>query len=85
MKNVSWMAKATMAMALIGLAAMPAYAANMKIKTGYLTCHEAGGWGFIIGSSHKIRCTYTSNNHHTEYYTGLSPNSAPTSVICNQQ
>src|SRR6266851_9144620 len=45
-------------------------AGNLTVKTGYLTCHEAGGWGFIIGSSHKIHCTYTSNNHRTEYYTG---------------
>ena len=70
MKNMTWIASAIMAMGLIGLAAMPARAANMKVKTGYLTCHEASGWGFIIGSSHKIRCTYTSNNHRTEYYTG---------------
>jgi hypothetical protein len=37
---------------------------------GYLTCHEAAGWRFIIGSSHSIHCTYTSNKHRTEYYTG---------------
>jgi hypothetical protein len=45
-------------------------AGNLTVKTGYLTCHEAGGWGFIIGSSHKIRCVYTSNDNRTEYYTG---------------
>jgi hypothetical protein len=70
MKNKTWIASATMAVALIGLAVTPARAADVKVKTGYLTCHEASGWGFIIGSSHKIRCTYTSNNHHTEYYSG---------------
>src|SRR5271170_6549622 len=70
MKNITWIASAIMAMALISLATLPARASNMQVKTGYLTCHEASGWGFIIGSSHKIRCTYTSNNHHTEYYTG---------------
>jgi len=53
------------------LAVMPAYAVEkMTVKTGYLTCHEAGGWGFIIGSSHSIHCVYTSNNKRTEYYTG---------------
>src|SRR5271168_3542938 len=70
MKNTTWMASSIMAMALIGLAAMPAHASDMKVKTGYLTCHEASGWGFIIGSSHSIRCTYTSNKHRTEYYSG---------------
>ncbi len=59
------------ALLLLILSAMPAYAAGkMTVKTGYLTCHEAAGWGFIIGSSHSIHCTYTSTKHRTEYYTG---------------
>ncbi len=70
MKNRTWMLSAIMALGLLGLAAMPARAADVKVKTGYLTCHEASGWGFIIGSSRKIHCTYTSNNHRTEYYSG---------------
>ena len=52
------------------LSAVPALAAKVTVKTGYLTCHEAGGWGFIIGSSHKLHCTYSSNGGRTEYYTG---------------
>jgi hypothetical protein len=44
---------------------LPAHAeGNMTVKTGYLTCHEASGWGFVIG------CSYTSNGGRTEYYTG---------------
>src|ERR1035441_10349569 len=74
MKNKTGMASAISAivvMVLLGLAAMPAHAEDkMTVKTGYLTCHEASGWGFIIGSSHKIHCTYTSNKHRTEYYSG---------------
>ena len=70
MKNRTWITTAVIALALIGLAAMPARAADMKVKTGYLTCHEASGWGFIIGSSHKVHCTYTSNDHRVEYYEG---------------
>src|SRR5271163_5125013 len=70
MKNRTLILSAVMAVGLWGVAAMPAHASDMKVKTGYLTCHEASGWGFIIGSSHKIRCTYTSNDHRTEYYTG---------------
>jgi hypothetical protein len=62
---------AATALLFLTLAAIPAYAAdNITVKTGYVTCHEAAGWGFIIGSSHKLRCTYTSNDHRTEYYTG---------------
>jgi hypothetical protein len=26
-----------------------------------LTSHEASGWGFTRGSSHKLRCAYQSN------------------------
>jgi Protein of unknown function (DUF992) len=71
---------------LFALSAIPAHAAEkVTVKTGYLTCHEAAGWGFIIGSSHSIHCTYTSNKHRTEYYTGTIPNSAPTSAICSRQ
>lgn len=56
---------------LLSLMAMPAHADNMTVKTGYLTCHVASGWGFIIGSSRDIRCTYTSTKtHRNEHYRG---------------
>src|SRR5579872_2921313 len=59
------------ALALVALCAVPSRAENnMKMKAGYLTCHVASGWGFIIGSSRKLRCTYTATNHRTEHYTG---------------
>jgi hypothetical protein len=71
MKHKSWLMVAVLGLWLSNLAVMPAYAAeNITVKTGYLTCHEAGGWGFIIGSSHKIHCLYTLNEQRTEYYTG---------------
>jgi hypothetical protein len=58
-------------LSLFCLSATPAHAAEkVTVKMGYLTCNEAAGWGFIIGSSHSIHCTYTSNKHRTEYYTG---------------
>jgi hypothetical protein len=52
------------------LMAAPVRAADVRVKTGYLTCHVASGWGFIIGSSRDIRCTYSSKNHRTEHYSG---------------
>jgi Protein of unknown function (DUF992) len=70
-KNKNWTMLMTGALLLLTLSAIPGYAADhLTVKTGYLTCHEAGGWGFIIGSSHSIHCTYTSTKHTTEYYTG---------------
>src|SRR5271167_3409534 len=58
-----------LALAITMMTAASAHA-EVKMKTGYLTCHEAGGWGYIIGSSHKLHCTYSSNKGRTEYYTG---------------
>jgi Protein of unknown function (DUF992) len=70
-KSKNWTMIAAAGLLLFALSALPAHAAEKAtVKTGYLTCHEAGGWGFIIGSSHSIHCTYTSSKHRTEYYTG---------------
>jgi uncharacterized protein DUF992 len=40
------------------------------VKTGYLTCHEASGWGFVFGSSRDLKCSYGSNGGRVEYYNG---------------
>ncbi|HKN01236.1 MAG TPA: DUF992 domain-containing protein [Candidatus Binataceae bacterium] len=40
------------------------------VKTGYLTCHEASGWGFVFGSSRELKCSYSSNGGRVEYYSG---------------
>src|SRR5258708_11756727 len=40
------------------------------VKTGYLTCHEASGWGFIFGSSRELNCSSSSNGGMGEYYSG---------------
>jgi Protein of unknown function (DUF992) len=70
-------------LSLFALSATPAHAAEkVRVKTGYLTCHEAAGWGFIIGSLHSINCMHTSNKHRTEYYSGSISSSGPTSAIC---
>ena len=55
---------------LSAVMAMPARAADVTVRTGYLTCHVAAGWGFIIGSSRDIRCTFSSKDHRTEHYRG---------------
>ncbi len=60
---------AALALAITMMTAASAHA-EVTMKTGYLTCHEAGGWGYIIGSSHKLHCTYSSTKGRTEYYTG---------------
>lgn len=43
------------------------------VRVGYLTCHVASGWGFIFGSSRKVKCAFSMSGKsqgYTEYYTG---------------
>jgi hypothetical protein len=49
----------------------PAWAqtGEARVKVGTLSCHEKSGWGFIFGSSHAVRCTF-SNGARVERYDG---------------
>jgi hypothetical protein len=51
-------------------AAAPASSAAATVRAGYLTCHVAGGWGWIFGSSRKLECAYALQPGYTEYYSG---------------
>jgi hypothetical protein len=61
--------------ALLGSLAAPLQASAQsntgpdRIKIGALSCHESAGWGFIFGSSHALRCTFSSGDR-VEYYDG---------------
>jgi Protein of unknown function (DUF992) len=63
---------ATAALAIAVLVLAPPAQAQEKgtVRAGYLTCHVDSGWGFIFGSSRKVKCAYTRNKNYTEYYTG---------------
>jgi hypothetical protein len=64
-------ALATTCLLLVSVWSLPAHAeGSATVKTGYLTCHEASGWGFIFGSSRELRCSYSSNGGRVEYYGG---------------
>lgn len=58
--------------ALFALAAMTAAAdAKSGVKVGVLTCHVAGGVGFIIGSSKAVDCAYQpASGGEAEHYSG---------------
>jgi len=47
---------------------VPAYA--QAVQAGSLSCHEAGGWGFVFGSSHDVHCTFSPVSGRPERYTG---------------
>jgi hypothetical protein len=68
-KNLRLLAVFSLAMALSAMTAAPARAAT--VTTGYLSCYQAAGWGYVIGGSYKLHCTYsTKDGHRTEYYDG---------------
>ena len=45
---------------LVGLAGLAQAGEEKKgVKVGTLRCHEAGGWGFVFGSSHDLKCVFS--------------------------
>jgi hypothetical protein len=46
--------------------------AKQVTHIGFLSCHVSSGWGFVFGSSRKLRCTYTPEDKtkKSEEYTG---------------
>ena len=40
------------------------------IQAGFLTCNVASGWGFVIGSSRKLRCVWEPEKGVAYYYNG---------------
>jgi len=48
----------------------PASAAEGGVKTGFLTCNVASGFGFIFGSSREVKCTYSPAPGKGETYKG---------------
>ncbi len=62
------LATCTAALALGTVIAAPADAAGVKV--GVLTCHIAGGWGYVLGSSKDLRCSYQPEGRPPEHYVG---------------
>ena len=60
-------AAASLSLASFALAG-PASAAGVKV--GVLNCDVAGGWGFILGSSKELHCTFSPVRGPAEHYTG---------------
>lgn len=48
----------------------PASAAEAGVKAGVMTCNVASGFGFIIGSSKDVRCTFAPASGAAEQYKG---------------
>jgi hypothetical protein len=48
--------------------APPAHAQG--VRAGVLNCNVSAGFGFILGSSRSINCTFSGAGGHYEHYTG---------------
>jgi hypothetical protein len=58
--------------ALLGAVAMsaPVQADRSGVKVGVLTCGVASGWGFVLGSSKRLHCTFRENDRRPVHYAG---------------
>lgn len=67
MKRIPFLAAA----ALGALAfSVPAFASPNGVKVGVLTCEVESGWGYVLGSSKDIECSYRPNEGEPDRYTG---------------
>ncbi len=48
----------------------PAFAGEAGIKVGVLTCNVDSGWGYVLGSSKDVHCSYHPNHGVDDYYDG---------------
>ncbi|HZU89478.1 MAG TPA: DUF992 domain-containing protein [Stellaceae bacterium] len=56
------------------LLALPATApparAQGGVQVGVLTCNVSAGWGFVFGSTRRLRCTFAPRPGYAEHYIG---------------
>jgi Protein of unknown function (DUF992) len=55
----------------VGLA-VPAQANDGGVKVGTLTCHQAGGWGLIFGSTRSVRCIFSNGAREERYHGSIT-------------
>jgi len=48
----------------------PIQAQGSGVSAGTLTCNVASGWGFVLGSSRALRCSYSRPSGSVEHYSG---------------
>ena len=68
-KPVTTVLLTALSIGTIGLSA-PAQAKEAGVKLGVLQCNQAGGWGFVIGSSRRVNCTFSPTPARVERYVG---------------
>ncbi|HMK67586.1 MAG TPA: DUF992 domain-containing protein [Stellaceae bacterium] len=70
---MNWFCRKTLGIAglLLGALALSTPAgADGGVRAGTLTCNVSSGWGFVIGSSRDLRCTFSPVKTPAEHYNG---------------
>jgi len=64
--------RTSLVMGAIGALALsgPALAGPMGVKVGVLSCNVESGWGYVLGSSKQMHCSYHPNHGQDDYYDG---------------
>jgi len=55
------------ALASAAAVSLPIAANAADVRIGTLTCNESGGWGYIVGGSHQMRCTFAHEGRIDRY------------------
>jgi len=62
---------AIIALGLVGgVLALGTPAQAQSVKAGIMTCNVAGGFGFIVGSSRAVNCTFAPTGVAPQHYVG---------------
>ena len=56
--------------ACLGAMISGSQAAPHGVKVGMLTCHVHSGWGYVVGSSKTMDCSYKPRDRGPDYYKG---------------
>jgi hypothetical protein len=56
----------------VGLTAQAQPQPSPNVKIGTLHCHEAAGWGYILGSKHAVRCVFFTGKGFERYAGSIS-------------
>lgn len=68
MKTILALASAAALVAAVGwTASASAEDHSPGVKVGMLSCHERPGWGYVLGSSRRVRCVYSGVNGMARY------------------
>jgi hypothetical protein len=58
--------------ALIGAIGLAVPAQANGVKVGTLTCHQASGFGMILGSTRRVRCIFSNGEREERYHGSIT-------------